>query len=297
MASLRMTASDWSVSPFICSTLAIAQRRRLVARSRRRRTCRATPAAACSSPADICSTGLAGLSRLIDPVVIWLCAHPRDACREHQCCERLQEAGCCPVACSSGLSTSERRLHLSCAASAGASQLQKYSVNPNGWLRSGATRLPTMEGSLLHADRIRGERRSRRSLPVHLVAKDRLADAGLDKAAARLGRRQTASPARPAAYCSCLVQTARCRGALFGLGKGDDEYAALGVGALATALPEGDWHFAVEPEPIRRLRRSAWCSAAMLHALRQESRQARFASRCRRRRRGAMSSALPTPSS
>ncbi|TIX16099.1 MAG: leucyl aminopeptidase family protein, partial [Mesorhizobium sp.] len=33
-------------------------------------------------------------------------------------------------------------------------------------------------------------------------------------------------------------------GVLFGLGDGD---GALTVGALARALPEGDWHFAVEP--------------------------------------------------
>src|SRR5690606_27778286 len=34
--------------------------------------------------------------------------------------------------------------------------------------------------------------------------------------------------------------------ALFGLGKAD-ESTALGAGALARALPEGDWHFAAAP--------------------------------------------------
>ena len=52
--------------------------------------------------------------------------------------------------------------------------------------------------------------------------------------------------ARLAACWSCRARTVPCGGALFGLGKGDGEYGALGFGALAKALPEGDWHFAAK---------------------------------------------------
>ena len=88
---------------------------------------------------------------------------------------------------------------------------------------------------------------SRRSRPVHLVAKDRIADAGLDEAVAAWAEANgfTGEAAR------VLVLPAadgRISGALFGLGKGDDEYAALALGALARALPEGDWHFASKPD-------------------------------------------------
>ena len=40
------------------------------------------------------------------------------------------------------------------------------------------------------------------------------------------------------------MKTALSPGALFGLGDGD---SALAIGALARALPEGDWHFADAP--------------------------------------------------
>ena len=55
-------------------------------------------------------------------------------------------------------------------------------------------------------------------------------------------------PARPAACWSLPARTARIGGALFGLGKGDDETARSAIGALAKALPEGDWHFATTPD-------------------------------------------------
>jgi leucyl aminopeptidase len=84
---------------------------------------------------------------------------------------------------------------------------------------------------------------SRRSLPVHLVAKDRLADAGLDKAAA-VWAEANGFTGEAGRVLVLPGPAGAMSGALFGLGKGDDEYAALGFGALARALPEGDWHFA-----------------------------------------------------
>src|SRR5690606_2804876 len=36
-------------------------------------------------------------------------------------------------------------------------------------------------------------------------------------------------------------------GALFGTGNGDGAFAPLATGALARALPAGDWHFAAPP--------------------------------------------------
>src|SRR3954451_22479018 len=88
---------------------------------------------------------------------------------------------------------------------------------------------------------------SRRSLPVYPVAKDRLADAGMDKAAAAWAEANgfTGEAGR---VLTLPGPDGAISGALFGLGKGDDEYAALGFGALARALPEGDWHFASKPD-------------------------------------------------
>ena len=84
---------------------------------------------------------------------------------------------------------------------------------------------------------------SRRSLPVHLVAKDRLADAGLDKAAA-VWAEANGFTGETGRVLVLPGTDGAVSGALFGLGKSDDECAALGFGALARALPEGDWHFA-----------------------------------------------------
>ena len=86
---------------------------------------------------------------------------------------------------------------------------------------------------------------SRRSLPVHPIAKDRLGEAGLDKAAAAWA--QANGFAGEAGRVLVLPgKDGAMSGALFGLGKGDGEYGALGFGALAKALPEGDWHFATK---------------------------------------------------
>ena len=77
---------------------------------------------------------------------------------------------------------------------------------------------------------------SRRSLPVHVVAKDRLADAG--------SRRRDRAWAEANGFTGeagrVLVlpgADGAIGGALFGLGKGDDEFGALGFGALARHCP------------------------------------------------------------
>ena len=84
---------------------------------------------------------------------------------------------------------------------------------------------------------------SRRSLPIHLVAKDRLRDAGLEKAAS-LWAEANGFAGETGRVLILAGAEGAMSGALFGLGNGDDEYGALGFGALTRTLPEGDWHFA-----------------------------------------------------
>ena len=84
---------------------------------------------------------------------------------------------------------------------------------------------------------------SRRSLPIYLVAKDRLRDAGLEKPAS-LWAEANGFAGETGRVLILAGADGALGGALFGLGNGDDEYGALGFGALARTLPEGDWHFA-----------------------------------------------------
>jgi len=84
---------------------------------------------------------------------------------------------------------------------------------------------------------------SRRSLPVHVLRKDGLAGAGLEAAAVAWA--EANGFAGEAGRVLVLPGSGgKAAGALFGLGKDDDEFGALAFGALAKALPEGDWHFA-----------------------------------------------------
>src|SRR4029077_20886504 len=73
---------------------------------------------------------------------------------------------------------------------------------------------------------------SRRSLPIHLVAKGRLRDAGLDKAASSWAE-ANGFVGRYWRRVALAGADGAIGGALFGLGNGDDEYGALGFGALA----------------------------------------------------------------
>jgi len=81
------------------------------------------------------------------------------------------------------------------------------------------------------------------ALPVYLVGKDGLKDLALSPAAMAWA---VANGFSGEAGRSLILPAAdgAVGGALFGIGDGE---GALGIGALARALPEGDWHFASEP--------------------------------------------------
>ncbi|MCV3205821.1 leucyl aminopeptidase family protein [Mesorhizobium sp. YC-39] len=91
------------------------------------------------------------------------------------------------------------------------------------------------------------ETKPKNALPVHLVARDGLEAADLAPSSAAWAR---ANGFSGEAGRTLIVpgENGALAGALFGIGEGD---SALAVGALARALPEGDWHFAsalAEPE-------------------------------------------------
>ncbi|MER8471233.1 leucyl aminopeptidase family protein [Mesorhizobium sp. M1328] len=81
------------------------------------------------------------------------------------------------------------------------------------------------------------------ALPVHLVAKDALAAAGLAPSSVAWAKANAFSGE---AGRTVIVpgDNGAIAGALFGTGDGE---GALAIGALARALPEGDWHFASAP--------------------------------------------------
>ena len=89
------------------------------------------------------------------------------------------------------------------------------------------------------------EKKPRASRPVHPVARDGLSRAGLDGPTLAWAK---ATGFNGEAGRSLLVPgpNGEVAAALFGTGK-PEESAALGTGALAKALPEGDWHFADTP--------------------------------------------------
>ncbi|ESW85700.1 leucyl aminopeptidase family protein [Mesorhizobium sp. M0902] len=81
------------------------------------------------------------------------------------------------------------------------------------------------------------------ALPVHLVAKDALAAAGLAPSSVAWAK---ANGFSGEAGRTLIVpgDNGAIAGALFGTGDGE---GALAIGALARALPEGEWHFASAP--------------------------------------------------
>ena len=89
------------------------------------------------------------------------------------------------------------------------------------------------------------EKKPRVSRPIHLIAKDALPEAGL---AAPVLAWAKATGFNGEAGRALLVSGpgGEVAAALFGIGK-VDEVVALGAGALAKALPEGDWHFSKAP--------------------------------------------------
>jgi leucyl aminopeptidase len=87
------------------------------------------------------------------------------------------------------------------------------------------------------------ETKSRTALPVYLVANGGLGSAGLSPSSVAWA---SANGFSGEAGRTLIVpgEDGALAGALFGTGDGE---GALAVGALARALPEGDWHFAAEP--------------------------------------------------
>jgi len=87
-------------------------------------------------------------------------------------------------------------------------------------------------------------RKSKTSRPVYLVADDGLPDAGLAKPelAWALANGFSGEAGRALMLPGSGGAVA---GALFGIGRGE---GALALGALAKALPDGDWHFASTPD-------------------------------------------------
>src|SRR5262245_6702809 len=86
---------------------------------------------------------------------------------------------------------------------------------------------------------------SRRSLPVHIVRKGRLGDAGLDAVAVTWAEANDFS-GEAGRLLTLPGSDGAMSGALFGIGNGDDPLGALAFGGLSK-LPKGDWHFAVPP--------------------------------------------------
>lgn len=89
------------------------------------------------------------------------------------------------------------------------------------------------------------EKKPRTSRPIHLVEKDGLNQSGLDDETLTWAE---ATGFNGEAGRSLLVpgRGGKVAATLFGIGR-PEETAALGAGALARALPEGDWHFAAPP--------------------------------------------------
>ncbi|MER9231935.1 leucyl aminopeptidase family protein [Mesorhizobium sp. M0622] len=87
------------------------------------------------------------------------------------------------------------------------------------------------------------EKKLSNALPVHLVAKNALKAAGLAPSSVAWAK---ANGFSGEAGRTLVVpdDNGAIAGALFGTGNGE---GALAVGALARALPEGDWHFASAP--------------------------------------------------
>ncbi len=87
---------------------------------------------------------------------------------------------------------------------------------------------------------------SRRSLPVHAIHKGGLARSGLDKRLVDWAKAHDFN-GEAGRLLTFANAKGRLAGALFGLGKENDEFGALAHGSLARVLPEGDWHLASSP--------------------------------------------------
>ncbi len=82
--------------------------------------------------------------------------------------------------------------------------------------------------------------------PVHLVAKDALASAGLDAAALAWARANDFN-GQADRVLVLPGDGGAVAGALLGTGGPDEGFGSLAAGTLARKLPEGDWYFAATP--------------------------------------------------
>jgi leucyl aminopeptidase len=90
------------------------------------------------------------------------------------------------------------------------------------------------------------EDKPRNARPVHLVAKDALAAAGLDATSLAWA---TANDFKGQADRVLVLpgEGGAVAGALLGTGGGDEGYGSLATGTLVRKLPEGEWFFATTP--------------------------------------------------
>jgi leucyl aminopeptidase len=90
------------------------------------------------------------------------------------------------------------------------------------------------------------EKIARNSRPIHPIALGVLEDAGLNAPTLAWAKANGFS-GEAGRTLAIPAGDGEIAGVLFGLGGDNDRVTALGFGALAKSLPEGDWHFASPP--------------------------------------------------
>ncbi|MGD9914196.1 MAG: M17 family metallopeptidase [Rhizobiaceae bacterium] len=90
------------------------------------------------------------------------------------------------------------------------------------------------------------DRKARRSRPVHLVRRGALKEVPLDPAA-RAWAEANGFDGEVGKLLLMPGEGGAIGSALFGVGKPEGGFDALGAGSLARGLPEGEWHFANAP--------------------------------------------------
>ena len=162
-------------------------------------------------------------------------------------------------------------------------------------VKGGRDSPPAKDGNQLHADRIRRRKPRAARFPFIWSPRTGSRDAGLDDGGGRLGEGQRLHRRGRPRRWSCPARTARsparCSGSARRWRSG-----ALGFGALAKALPEGDWHFATTlDDPTLAALGLVLGGYASPATARSRARALRLA--CRRAPTRRASSASPTASS